>query len=208
MVARGAWIWKSCFPVANQKSSSPFFSSALSRTARFCSSKEGPEGSAPGTIVGYRRRDATAIQTRPGKLANLPMVSLTDSGLSPGNSEVRQIMVGVQESLYFAHLGDGLRKLFSQILLTNIEDCAGTLHLLLHNADGTPMMGTASMAAPAHGHLARFVTHFRLDEAVDFRIFIGLLKVRSSGSIAATVIQTWPDQFATLPAVRLQRRRE
>ena len=52
---------------------------------------------------------------------------------------------------------------------------------------------------PMMGHLALFVTQFDWNQLVDFSAFEGILKVTSSGRIAATVIQTRPGQFATLP---------
>ena len=43
------------------------------------------------------------------------------------------------------------------------------------------------------------VTELSWDEPVDFSHFEGLLRVRSGGKTAATVIQTRPGQFATMP---------
>lgn len=51
----------------------------------------------------------------------------------------------------------------------------------------------------SRGHMALFVNQFDWSENVDFSIFQGLLEVVASGKIAATVIQSRPSQFATLP---------
>ena len=39
----------------------------------------------------------------------------------------------------------------------------------------------------------------RAGKAIDFSDFMGLIRVRPSGKIAATVVQTRPGQFATMP---------
>ncbi|MFQ5737575.1 MAG: ethylbenzene dehydrogenase-related protein [Acidobacteriota bacterium] len=84
------------------------------------------------------------------------------------------------------------------IAVMNLEDVAVTLDLELSDADGN-VISTAQLDLPARGQSALFVTQFAWDPAVDFTAFRGLLRVTSSGRIGATVIQTRPGQFATLP---------
>ena len=40
-------------------------------------------------------------------------------------------------------------------------------------------------------------------QGIDSRDFMGLIRVRPSGKIAATVVQTRPGQFATMPVAAL-----
>ena len=44
-----------------------------------------------------------------------------------------------------------------------------------------------------------FIDQMPLDQEIDFSDFMGLIRVRPSGKIAAPVVQTWPGQFATMP---------
>ncbi len=55
-----------------------------------------------------------------------------------------------------------------------------------------------------HGHQARYVNQFSWDKNIDFSSLQGLLKVTSTEKIAATVLQTRPGQFATLPVAALK----
>jgi hypothetical protein len=52
------------------------------------------------------------------------------------------------------------------------------------------------------GHRALFVTEIDWDNQVDFSAFSGVLNATSDGTISATVIQTRPDQFATMPVAQ------
>ena len=47
--------------------------------------------------------------------------------------------------------------------------------------------------------VALFATEFDWDTEVDFSDFRGVLKVTGDGRMAATVLQTRPGQFASLP---------
>ena len=48
-----------------------------------------------------------------------------------------------------------------------------------------------------------FIDEIPWDHAVDFSNFMGLIRVKPSGKIAATVVQTRPGQFATMPVAAL-----
>ena len=66
-------------------------------------------------------------------------------------------------------------------------------------------IAAAKLVLPPMGHRALFVDQINWQpekgEELDFSDFDGLLKVSSSGKAAATVIQTRPGVFATLPVV-------
>ena len=84
------------------------------------------------------------------------------------------------------------------IAVMNLEESAVNLNLQLCDRDGAVLASAAAML-PGMGHLAAFLAEFEWSTAVDFSDFEGTLKVTTDGSIAATVIQTRPGQFATLP---------
>ncbi len=84
------------------------------------------------------------------------------------------------------------------VAAVNIEGQEVTLELQLCDSEGGRLT-TTEVTLPMMGHLALFVTQFDWNQPVDFSAFEGILKVTSSGRIAATVIQTRPGQFATLP---------
>ncbi len=86
------------------------------------------------------------------------------------------------------------------IAVMNLEEDTVNLDLLLSDRDGG-VLATAAAVLPGMGHLATFLSEFEWSAAVDFSDFEGILKVTPDGSIAATVIQTRPGQFATLPVV-------
>ena len=88
------------------------------------------------------------------------------------------------------------------IAVMNLEEGAVSLDLQLCDRDGAVLASAAAML-PGMGHLATFLSEFAWSPAVDFSDFEGTLKVTADGSIAATVIQTRPGQFATLPVVPL-----
>lgn len=265
------------------------------------------------TVRGSGRLAGTVIQTRPGELATMPVVALTATNSTSGDTA--RPAGGSGTALYFAHFGDGLDQLFSQILLMNLsplepasaelrlagdtgaplevdldgseidgetsvvipggglkvletdgkgplrsgsvvvsseQPLAGVvlfggvvgvagvgssselqhgfatpiqrrqsagintgiavmnlegesidLELWLTDGDGVEV-GRATAAIAAHGHLAKFIHEFPWDRAVNLEDFTGLLRVRASGTMAATAIQTRPDQFATLPVAELE----
>ena len=56
---------------------------------------------------------------------------------------------------------------------------------------------------PRQQFLALFVDQIPWDQEIDFSDFMGLIRVKPSGRIAATVVQTRPGQFATMPVAAL-----
>ncbi len=58
-------------------------------------------------------------------------------------------------------------------------------------------------SAASNGHLSLFVDQIPWSTQIDFSDFMGLIRVRPSGKIAATVVQTRPGQFATMPVAAL-----
>ncbi len=88
------------------------------------------------------------------------------------------------------------------IAVMNLENDQLTLDLQLCDRDDNPV-ASAQISLAAMGQLAKFVTEFNWDKAADFSDFEGTLKVTGDGRIAATVIQTRPTQFATMPVSAL-----
>ena len=86
------------------------------------------------------------------------------------------------------------------IAVMNLEEGALSLDLQLCDRDGA-VLASATAPLPGMGHLADFLPEFEWSPAVDFSDFEGTLKVTADGQVAATVIQTRPDQLATLPVV-------
>ena len=86
------------------------------------------------------------------------------------------------------------------IAVMNLEEGEVSLDLQLCDGDGV-VLASAAAVLPGMGHLAAFLSDFEWSTAVDFSDFEGTLKVTTDGSTAATVIQTRPGQFATLPVV-------
>ncbi len=86
------------------------------------------------------------------------------------------------------------------VAIVNLEDSAARLDLQLCDQDGL-VLSQASIDLVGQGHVASFLPAFDWSPSVDFSAFDGLLKVTSSHKLAATVIQTRPGQFATLPVV-------
>ena len=88
------------------------------------------------------------------------------------------------------------------IAVMNLEEDTVNLDLQLCDRDGA-VLASAAAVLPGMGHVATFLSGFAWSPAVGFSDFEGILKVTTDGSIAATVIQTRPGQFATLPVVPL-----
>jgi hypothetical protein len=78
-----------------------------------------------------------------------------------------------------------------------------TLELELLNPDAE-QLATAQADLVGNGHSPRFVNQFDWSASVNFSDFQGMLRVRSTARCAATVIQTRPNQFATMPVVPIQ----
>ncbi len=84
------------------------------------------------------------------------------------------------------------------VALMSLEGEAMTLDADLLGSDGQ-LVASAQAPLPGLGHIALYVTAFEWNQPVDFDQFQGLLRIRASGRTAATVIQTRPGQFATMP---------
>ena len=88
------------------------------------------------------------------------------------------------------------------VAVMNLEMAQVTLDAELIAVDGS-VIATAQLELVGMGHTAVFIDEFEWSVPVDFSRFEGLLRVSSSGRIAATVIQTRPGQFATMPVAAL-----
>ena len=88
----------------------------------------------------------------------------------------------------------------------NLTSETVTLDLELVDPDGN-MLATARLdgdnALAPNGHLSLFIDQIPWDQQIDFSDFMGLIRVKPSGKIAATVVQTRPGQFATMPVAAL-----
>ena len=82
--------------------------------------------------------------------------------------------------------------------MINLETEQLTLTADLLDSEGT-LLDSVQLNLAALGHLAIYLDEFDWDDSIDLDLFEGLLRVRSSGNISATVIQTRPGQFATMP---------
>ena len=95
-----------------------------------------------------------------------------------------------------------LHKLLFLLLIGLLHHCCGafalTLTAELLNSEGT-VLNTAQLSLPSLGHTAIYLDQFAWNETTDLSSFEGLLRVSSDGRISATVIQTRPGQFATMP---------
>ena len=88
------------------------------------------------------------------------------------------------------------------IAVVNLEESSVNLTLQLADGDGA-VLASAQAVLSGLGHLATFLPDFSWSPAVDFSDFEGTVKVSATGPIAGTVIQTRPDQLATLPVVAI-----
>ncbi len=79
-----------------------------------------------------------------------------------------------------------------------------TPDLELVDPDGN-FLATATLeggnALAPNGQLSWFVDQIPWDHEIDVSDFMGLIRVKPSGKIAATAVQTRPGQFATMPVV-------
>ncbi len=83
----------------------------------------------------------------------------------------------------------------------NLAEIPVRLTLELVGDDGE-VVATAEVILTAMGQLSAFVddpVKFPWDQPVDFADFEGTLRAWADGGVAATVVQTRPDQFATQP---------
>ncbi len=102
---------------------------------------------------------------------------------------------------------DSSKQINTGIAVVNLTNETNTLQLRLLD-DQHNLLATAERSVSALGHFAAFVNEFGWktpddqDLAADFfSNFVGLFEASSSGNAAATVIQTRPGVFATLPVV-------
>ena len=87
------------------------------------------------------------------------------------------------------------------IAVMNLAEIPVRLTLELVGDDGE-VVATAEVILTAMGQLSAFVddpVKFPWDQPVDFADFEGTLRAWADGGVAATVVQTRPDQFATQP---------
>ncbi len=89
-------------------------------------------------------------------------------------------------------------KINTGIALMNLGAGTATVTLALTDNDDN-LLATGEIDLAGMGHRALFVTEVEWDNVVDFSNFSGILNATSDGTISATVIQTRPDQFATMP---------
>ena len=85
---------------------------------------------------------------------------------------------------------------------TQVQIAPNGLQVLATDGQGELSAGSVSVSSD-QPHAAIFIDEFEWSVPVDFSRFEGLLRVSSSGRIAATVIQTRPGQFATMPVAAL-----
>jgi hypothetical protein len=85
------------------------------------------------------------------------------------------------------------------IAIQNLENEATIVDLELRSTDGIPEAVAQLPPIPAMGHTAIFASDVNWDKEVDFTRFQGTVTASVEGRVSATMIQTRPDQFATLP---------
>jgi hypothetical protein len=89
-------------------------------------------------------------------------------------------------------------KINTGIALMNLGANETTVTLTLTDNDDN-LLATGEIVLAGMGHRALFVTEVEWDNVIDFSNFSGVLNATSDKTISATVIQTRPDQFATMP---------
>ncbi len=89
------------------------------------------------------------------------------------------------------------------VAVTSLSDEDGPLDLTLLDASGMTL-ATASDMLMAHGHRALFVTEIGWDTAIDFADFAGTLVGTCAEAMTATVLQTRPGEFVTMPVAPFQ----
>jgi hypothetical protein len=88
------------------------------------------------------------------------------------------------------------------IAMMNLDPSDTTANLQLSDPEGI-QVATARLdganSLKGNGHIARFLPEFNWTPSVNFSNFTGVLKVTTAGSVAATVLQIRPGEFATMP---------
>ncbi|HEY2934870.1 MAG TPA: hypothetical protein VGK99_24305 [Acidobacteriota bacterium] len=92
------------------------------------------------------------------------------------------------------------------IALMSLEESSNvTADVELYDLDGR-LLATAKIdgddAIRPGGHSAKFVGQLRWNQPVNFSNLLAVVKIRTNGRVAATVIQTRPRQFATMPVAQ------
>lgn len=93
-------------------------------------------------------------------------------------------------------------KINTGIAIMNLENADAELEFELCDPSGT-LLARSEGLLPGLGHLAKFLGEFEWDNVPDLSDFRGLLKIRSQARLAATVLQTRSNEFATMPVASL-----
>ena len=99
---------------------------------------------------------------------------------------------------FLALVQTALPDINSGLAVMNLENVPVTVTLKLFDEDGNEL-ATAQLPLSAMGHRSLFVSELEWAPAVDFSELTGVIVATANGRIAATVIQTRPGQFATMP---------
>lgn len=117
-------------------------------------------------------------------------------------------LAGVQSSDEFSHgfmgpvesVGSEVR---TAVAIQNLENSSVSLTLELLSRGGEREALSNPVNIPARGRVARFVDELFADSGVDFSEFGGAVRLVSEEDVAAMMLQTRPDQLATLPVTEL-----
>jgi len=87
------------------------------------------------------------------------------------------------------------------IAVMNLDGTASTLNFELLRLNNSVQATGLALPLPGDGHLALFLNEIVWSPAVDFSTFSGILRVTSSGNLAATVlrVQAASSELATMP---------
>ncbi|MFQ5739338.1 MAG: hypothetical protein ACE5JX_10030 [Acidobacteriota bacterium] len=87
------------------------------------------------------------------------------------------------------------------VAIMNLEDAALQATLQLFDSGGTVLPTTSNLTISGKGRESKFLDELFRD--LDLSDFQGVLKVTAGGTLAATIIQTRPGEFVTLPVAPL-----
>jgi hypothetical protein len=107
------------------------------------------------------------------------------------SSELSQGFIAPMETASASQVDTG-------IAVMNPTDGAITLNFDLCDLNGTRLSGAAE-SIPARGHKALFLRQFNWSPARNLDNFQGLIRELGGNKVAATVIQTRPGQYMTMP---------
>ncbi|HUV12628.1 MAG TPA: hypothetical protein VMY18_03230 [Acidobacteriota bacterium] len=119
-------------------------------------------------------------------------------------------LAGVQSSDEFSHgfmgpveiQGSAVK---TAIALQNLENSAVSLTLELLNQKGERLALSDPINIPSKGRVAKFIDELFAGSGVDFSFFLGSVRLVSDDDVAAMMLQTRPNQLATLPVTELPR---